>query len=243
MRLDHRRQRGRVRRDDDVLAQAALESQPGHAEARVLVGELQVAGIVGGLRDAPRHAQLLAEGLLAPHDQPAGFLEQAAGRGTHDEGRHQVLEHGSRPRHERRAAVNGGHGAPEAEPVTRGQVAVRDRHEAREARLGGEQVVAARVEVAFLDAVSDREQLALRIEQEIEAHRRGDGPRRRGEPVEALRESLGAARRGRLHVALVTLDRPQRGLAPGNRRVARVVRPATRQGCCGRDHFSSTGRE
>ena len=35
--LDHRRQRGRVRRDDHVLAEPALEAEAGHAEARVLV--------------------------------------------------------------------------------------------------------------------------------------------------------------------------------------------------------------
>ena len=54
--IDHRRQRRRVRRDHQVLAEPALEPEPGHAEARVLVGEVEVAHVVRGLGDAPRDA-------------------------------------------------------------------------------------------------------------------------------------------------------------------------------------------
>ena len=56
-------------------------------------------------------------------------------------------------------------------------VALRDRDEAREARLGGQQVVAARVERAVGDPVADREQLPRGIEQEAELHRRERGSR------------------------------------------------------------------
>ena len=60
VRIDHRRERGRIRRDDDVLAKPALQPEAGHAEIRILVGELQVAGVVGGFRNAPGHARACA---------------------------------------------------------------------------------------------------------------------------------------------------------------------------------------
>ena len=43
MRIDHRRQRRRVRSDNRVVAETALESQAGHAEARILIGQFQIA--------------------------------------------------------------------------------------------------------------------------------------------------------------------------------------------------------
>ncbi len=55
-RIHHRRQRRGVGGDDGVLAEAALEAQPGHAEVRVLIGELEVARVVRRFRDAPGHA-------------------------------------------------------------------------------------------------------------------------------------------------------------------------------------------
>ena len=67
-------ERGRIGRDDGVLAQAALQPEAGHAEVRILVGELQVAGVVGGFRNAPGQAERRAIGDLPPHDQPAGLL-------------------------------------------------------------------------------------------------------------------------------------------------------------------------
>ena len=56
--LDHRREAGGVRGDDEILAQAALQAEAGHAEARVLVGLLEVAGVEPRFGDAPRHAAL-----------------------------------------------------------------------------------------------------------------------------------------------------------------------------------------
>ena len=123
-----------------------LQPEAGHAEVRVLVGELEIARVVGRLRDAPRHAALGAVRDLPAHDEPAGLLEQAAGRRAHHQRRHQVLEHRSRPRDERRAARHRRQRAAEAEPVRDRHVALGDRDEARQARLRGEQVVAAGVE-------------------------------------------------------------------------------------------------
>ena len=56
-RIDHAGERRRIRRDHGVIAQAALQPQAGHAEVRVLVGEFQVARVVGGFRNAPGQAE------------------------------------------------------------------------------------------------------------------------------------------------------------------------------------------
>ncbi len=56
--VDHRGQRRGVGRDDQVLGEPALEAEAGHAEVRVLVGQLEVARVVGRLGDAPGHAAL-----------------------------------------------------------------------------------------------------------------------------------------------------------------------------------------
>ena len=56
-------------------------------------------------------------------------------------------------------------------------VALGDRHEARQPRLGGEEIVAARVERALGDEIADREQLAVVVEQKAELHRERCRPR------------------------------------------------------------------
>ena len=91
-------------------------------------------------------------------------------------------------------------------------VALGDGDEAREPRLRGEQVVVARIERALPDAEADREQLADRVEQEAEVHRR-DQPlglvgerlqppdeRRPSVPRRAARRSV-AGRRARQSVS------------------------------------------
>ena len=82
-------------------------------------------------------------------------------------------------------------GTAEAEPVARRDVALGDRDEAREPRLGGEQIVAARVERALRHAIADREQLALGIEQEAEVHCRA--PSSRAVASSAARRAVRAA--------------------------------------------------
>ncbi|MNN29878.1 hypothetical protein D3C81_1434990 [compost metagenome] len=103
LRIDHGRQAGRVGGDHHVLGQPALEPEPRHAEVGVLVGELQVARVVGGLGDAPGNAQRAAIGLLARHHQAIGLLQQAARRRAHHQRRHQVFEHRAGPGNQRRA--------------------------------------------------------------------------------------------------------------------------------------------
>ncbi len=84
--------------------------------------------------------------------------------------------------------TNADHGPPEAEPVSRGDVTVGDRDEARQSRLGREQVVAVRIEAALEDTVANREQLAFMVEEKAEAHRSGHAARCRRERVKAVRE-------------------------------------------------------
>ena len=76
--------------------------------------------------------------------------------------------------------------------MPRRDVALGDRHKARETRFGGEQVVAARVELALRDEITNREELAIRIEEKAELHRFGHRSRRRLQRRKALVQRLGA---------------------------------------------------
>ena len=70
-------------------------------------------------------------------------------------------------------------------------VALGDRHKARETRFGGKQVVTARVELALLDKITNREELSIRVEEEAELHGLGHGPRRRFQRRKAVVQRLG----------------------------------------------------
>ena len=76
-----------------LSAKPALQAEPWNPEVGVLVGELQVARVVGGLRHAPGRLQRRPILDLAADDQPVGLLDQALGRRSHDQRRHQILEH------------------------------------------------------------------------------------------------------------------------------------------------------
>ena len=116
-RIDQAGERGRVRRDDQIVGEAALAAQAGHAERLVLI----VAGAIGErvrrLGNAPRHAALAAVLDLPPHAGAAALIEQRAGKAAHQQQRHQVLEHRAAPRHQRGAAVDVGHQPSQVEPV------------------------------------------------------------------------------------------------------------------------------
>ena len=170
LRIDHRRQPGRVRCDHQVVAQPALQAEARHTEARVLVGLGQVTGVEARLGDAPRHALLRRVLHLPGNHQPVRLLEQAVGRGAHHQHRHEKLEHRPRPRDQRRSAAHRGERAAQPEPVVRWHVALGDRDEAGEAGLGCQQVVVARIQRTFQHAVPDREELARWIEEEPEVH-------------------------------------------------------------------------
>ena len=164
----------RIGRNHGVARQPALEAEARHAEIRVLIGHLAVAGVVGRFRNAPR--DVLRAGILhlPLDDQVAGLAENAAMRLLHDQRRHQVLEHRARPRHQRAAEADLDDRPAKPEPVIGRDVALGDREQAGQTRLGGEQIVAALVELPFLDAVADRQQVALLPQQEREIHAEGD---------------------------------------------------------------------
>ena len=100
--VDHRGERGGVRRDDEIARQPALEREIRYAKGAVLIGVVAVANIVRRFRDAPRHAAGAAVRDLSPHGRVAGLIEQRERTRRHDEQRHQVLEHAAAPRHQRR---------------------------------------------------------------------------------------------------------------------------------------------
>ena len=167
---DHGRQRRGIGCDDEVVAQPALEPQLRHAEVGILVGEVDVPGVIGGFRNAPGDIVALGILALAGDDQTVGLLEQAPQRGTHDQRGHQIFEHRARPGDQRDAILQRRYRPPQAEPVAGGQVALGDRQQARQAGLGSEQVIAAVVDPVLSRGVADRHQLAFRHQQEMEIH-------------------------------------------------------------------------
>ena len=243
-RVDHRGERGRVGGHHQVLAQAALEAEARHAEVRVLVGEIQIADVVGRLGDAPRHAVVGAVADLALDHEPARVLEEAADGGLHHERGHQVLEHRARPGHQDRAEPDRGHLAAEVEPVRDGHVALGDGDEAREAGFRGQEIVGAAVEAAVRDAVADREDLAGRVEEEAELHgleELGGGARDAQEAAgeragggggsrQALDERVDARDRRRRRVGA----RAEGGVAGGGELVHRGAAPLGQVGRAGR---------
>ena len=135
----------------------------------------------------PRSARVVH---LPPDHQAARLVEQRVRVGPHDQQRHQVLEQRRAPRQQHGRAADAGDRSSEVEPVRLRHVALGDGEEAGEPRLGGEQVVERRIEPARVlgvgEAVADREQLPLRVEEEAEVHRveeRGGARRQRRRDV------------------------------------------------------------
>ena len=166
--LDHRSQCRGVRGDHEVVAEAPLEAEARHAEARILVGALEVTRIEGRFRDPPRNAVCGRVRHLPRDDEAIGVAQQAEPRCAHDERGHQVLEHRSRPGDERGAAADGRQGATQPEPVGRVHLALGDGEEAGQASLGRQKVVAVGIEAPIPDSIADGEELARRYEEEEE---------------------------------------------------------------------------
>ena len=172
-RIDHRRKRRGVWRDHEILAEPALESEARDTEGGILIREIDVAGAECAFGNAPRHAALVSVFDLPVDDEIVGLAQQAPFRRFHQEVRHQVLEHRAGPRYERRAASHRRKRAGEVEPVVDLKVPFGDGNEAREPRLGSEQVIAGLVELSLADAVPDREKLSCVVEEKREVHCRG----------------------------------------------------------------------
>ena len=210
--IDHGGEPGGVGRDHLVLGQAALEAQSRHAEVGILIGEFEIARVVRGLGDAPGHLELAAVLNLPFDDEPAGLRQQTtAGRAQHQVG-HEVLEHRTRPGHQRGAGADGCDRAAEPEPMPRGDVALGDGDEAREARLGGQQVVAAFVQGAVAAAEADGQQLALAVVEEVELHVLGEFQRSVRQGLEILDDETG--RIARQQVAAPAVDGSLGGFHP-----------------------------
>ncbi|MCY1500932.1 hypothetical protein D9M68_349900 [compost metagenome] len=163
-----------VGRDDGVLAEAALEPERRHAEVGVLVGELVVARVERGFRNAPGRAQTAAVVDLLLHNQIVGLVEDAALPFLHHQRRHKILEHRARPGDQRAARADRHDRTAELVPVLRRQVALGDGKQTGEPCFRGEKVVAGFVELVGVDPEADGQQAPLRPEQEAEIHREGD---------------------------------------------------------------------
>ena len=190
--IDETRQRSGVRCDNQVVAQAALQSEPGHTERTVLVVPRPIGEGVGRLRNSPGHAAPARVLDLAPDADAAALVQQGAREAAHQQQRHQVLEHRPAPRHQGRAAVDVRHQAPEVKPVMLWDVALGDRDKARQARFRREQVVECRVEPAGTvrvgEAVPDRENAPAVIVEKVEPHGVGE---HRGSPRERVQRVVG----------------------------------------------------
>ena len=222
MRLDHSSERGGVRRDHRVFAEAAFEAQARHAEVRILVGELQIARVIGRLGYAPGHAECRAVLYLPAHDQPIRLLQKAPGRRAHDERWHQILKHGARPGNERGAVADRSRRAAETKPMPRGDVTLRDGDETRQARLRRQKVVAALVESAFRRAVTDRQEPPLRIQKKAELHRLGHRARRQLDGGKALFQGARRLFRQR-KIRKPAIDRALRCLRPEQQVAVRIA--------------------
>ena len=83
------------------------------------------------------------------HNQSACPLDETFRRRAHDERRHQVLEHRTRPRNQRGAVCDRCHGTTKTKPVLRGNVVFCDCQKACEPRLRREQIVAVGIKAAL----------------------------------------------------------------------------------------------
>ena len=167
-RRDRRREQRRVGGHYHVVGKAAFEAEAGHAKSLVLIVPLRVLDVVGRLGDAPWHAAAGGIRDLPAHHRLVGLVEQRARVRSHDQQRHQVLEHRRAPREQRPRRAARRQRASELEPVLVRHLAERDRHVAGEACFRREDVVVGVVETAVDDVVADREELALLVEEEAE---------------------------------------------------------------------------
>src|SRR6188474_1013561 len=92
-------------------------------------------------------------------------------------------------------------------------VVLRDREETRQARFRREQVVAAGIQRAFDSLIADSQQLALRVQQEVELRRQRQHARtclqRQQASIERMTRGLGL-----FQIATPALDRALRSLRP-----------------------------
>ena len=170
VRRDGEGERARIRGDNELAAESALERKIGDAERTVLIRIVPIAHVVRGFGKAPRHAARVSVGNLSPHCGPMRLIEQRERPRWHHEHRHEVLEHASTPRHERRAGVSRRERPAEVEPVLDRHVVLRHGDEARKPRLGGEQIVGTGIESSGACIVAEGEEAPLFVVEQREIH-------------------------------------------------------------------------
>ena len=198
--IDHDGQRGGVRRDDQLVAEPALQAEA--RECRTPCTDRCRADRRGcrPTRRCPR-ARRARRRSRSAGGPPAGTTRRAACPDSvrMTQQRHQVLEQRRAPREQHRRAADARDRPSEMEPVHLGHVALGDGEEAGQPRFGRQQIVVRRIEPAGAlgvgEAVADREQLPLRIEQEPEVHRVEQ--RRRARAASARRDARASADRQR----------------------------------------------
>jgi hypothetical protein len=105
-RLQERGQRGCVGSNDELVGQPSLQPEAGDAKLLVLVVAKAVAQVVGGLGDPPRNVSLATVADLLPDGHAAALVEERPRIRSHQEERHEVLEHRRPPGDERRDTVH-----------------------------------------------------------------------------------------------------------------------------------------
>ena len=253
-RSHHQRQGARVRRDDDILGETALQSQSGHAERPVLIVAIGIDRVVPRFGHAPRHADLLAVRHLQRHRRLAGRIEQRAGIRRHDQQWHQVLEHRAAPGQEDRPLPDAGEQASQRKPALLGDLAGGDGDVGGEAGFGREEVVVTGIACALIDVMADCKQVPSVVVQKAEVHAcqrraalhdacdRGDAPlclrareRRLGDcAIQRLPFGVRPTRDLRARCLLLqrghhTGEVPQRAHARQDRQDFRVIRQHPRQ--------------
>jgi len=186
--VDESREGRRVRSDDEVLGEPALESEAGNAEGLVPVVPVLIHHVVRRFRNAPWHMVAPAVENLRPHYRAAAALEQGLGVAAQHQQRHQVFEHRAAPGHQRGRALDIHQGAREPEPMLLRNVAARDGDEARKSRFGCQQVVVRGIEpsrpLGVRQTKPDRERAADAVVQESPLHAVGERVAATGQIVE-----------------------------------------------------------
>ena len=169
-RQDHERQGAGIRGNHQVLSQASFQTEARHAEGAVLVVQVNVRAVIARFGNAPRHAAQVSIVELFLHRRLAGVVEQGVLIAGHDQHRHQILEHGTTPRHQDRSASRSQEQPAQGEPVVVRNLPQSDGHVAAHPRLRSQQIVVAKVIPAFGEVESGGKQIPGGIEQEGEIH-------------------------------------------------------------------------
>ncbi len=169
-RIHHRGQSGGVRGDHQILRKPPLQAKPGNAKGGVLVRKVKVLRVEGGLGNAPGDMALFSVGDLTVNNGAAGMAYQAPRGGLHDEGRHQVFEHRSRPGQERRAPRQRRKGPRQTKPVRGRNVSLGNGDKTGEPGFGSQHVVVNGVRFFFRWFKSDKEEFFRRIKKQAEVH-------------------------------------------------------------------------